>query len=77
MEYTIHSESLVYYALRNDNGYLCFIGGRYKIAHDLKNVCFFDSKSKAQEWIDDFGYIRNYENLQIRQVKVIDIGGVK
>ena len=67
MEYTIYSESLVYYALKNEHGYLCFIGGKYIIAHDLKNIYFFDSKSKAQEWIED---------LQIRQVKVIDIGGV-
>ena len=72
MEYTIYKESLVYYTLRNKDGYVCFIGGTYRILHDMKYIVFFSSVQEAKDFIEEFKDV--YTNLQIRKVKVIDIG---
>ena len=74
MEYTIYNESLVNYALRNKDGYMCFIGGTYRISHDMKYIVFFSSVQEANDFREELEDV--YTNLQIRKVKVIDIGEV-
>lgn len=90
MEYTIYNESLVYYALRNKetggwvNEKPTISGdGKYFEDQEPKNInghwqlrpsgiesaYFFDRLSLVQEWAKDTNY-------EIRQVKIIDIGGV-
>ena len=74
MEYTIHNESLVYYALRNEKGYLCFHGGRYKMSFNMNCLYFFNSVQEAEKAKSEFE--DTYGKLQVRKVKVIDIGEV-
>lgn len=68
MEYTIYNESLVYYALRNENGYL-LSGGTF--GFDMDKIRFIDSLVIAKG-IKEL----NYPDCKIRKVKVIDIGEV-
>lgn len=70
MEYTIYTETLVYYALRNEQGdYYC-----EKISDKtgrLLNATMYGSLSEVQEIRK-----KNPQFDQIRKVKVIDIGEV-
>lgn len=74
MEYTIYSESLIYYALRGEKGYLCFHGGRYEMSFNMNCLYLFNSVQKAEKAKVDFEDA--YSKLSIRKVKVIDIGEV-
>jgi len=74
MEYTIYNESLVYYALRSEKGYLCFHGGRYEMSLNMNCLYLFNSVQKAEKAKSDFEDV--YGKLQIRKVKVMDIGEV-
>ena len=74
MEYIIYTESLVYYALRNEKGYVIFDHGHYGFAFDMTKIEFFPSMDKAKQFIEETKNTKGYENLQIRKVKVIDIG---
>lgn len=76
MEYTIYSESLVYYALRNEKGYVIFDHGHYGFGFDMTKINFFSNMDKAKQFIEETKKYKGYENLQIRKVKVIDIGEV-
>ena len=74
MEYTIYTESLIYYALRNAKGYVIFAHGHYGFGYDMAEIEFFPSIDKAKQFIEETKNTKGYENLQIRKVKVIDIG---
>lgn len=74
MEYTIYNESLVYYALRNEKGYVIFDHGHYGFGFDMTKINFFSNMDKAKQFIEETKKYKGYENLQIRKVKVIDIG---
>ena len=74
MEYTIYTESSVYYALRNEKGYVIFDHGHYGFGFDMTKIEFFPSIDKAKQFIEETKNTKGYENLQIRKVKVIDIG---
>ena len=74
MEYIIYTESLVYYALRNEKGYVIFDHGHYGFGLDMTKIEFFPSIDKAKQFIEETKNTKGYENLQIRKVKVIDIG---
>ena len=76
MEYTIYNESLVYYALRNEKGYVIFDYGYYDFGFSMTKINFFSSINKAKQFIEETKKHKGYENLQIRKVKVIDIGEV-
>jgi len=76
MEYTIHNESLVYYALRNEKGYVIFAHGHWGFGYDMTEINFFPSIDKAKQFIEETKNTKGYENLRIRKVKVIDIGEV-
>ena len=76
MEYTIYSESLIYYALRNEKGYVIFDHGHYGFGFDMTKINFFSNMDKAKQFIEETKKYKGYENLQIRKVKVIDIGEV-
>ena len=76
MEYTIYAESLIYYALRNEKGYVIFDHGHYGFGFDMTKINFFSSMDNAKQFIEETKKIKGYENLQIRKVKVIDIGEV-
>ena len=79
MEYTIYSESLVYYALRDP------IGGKYyhfgaisgPVGVNIEKADRFDTRKEAEDAIR-FACQENpqLKDLQIRKVKVIDIGEV-
>ena len=72
----IHEESLIYYALRNEKGYVIFDHGHYGFGFDMTKINFFSSMDKAKQFIEETKNTKGYENLQIRKVKVIDIGEV-
>ena len=78
MEYTIYNESLVYYALRKDNGkyYGTFDCGDAHVGvvnTDTKlEDCIMYSSLKEAKNVQQF----HKEYTQIRKVKVIDIGEV-
>ena len=76
MEYTIYNESLVYYALRNEKGYVIFDHGHYDFGFSMTKINFFPSMDKAKQFIEETKKFKGYENLQIRKVRVIDIGEV-
>ena len=77
MEYTIYSESLVYYALRDP------IGGKYyhfgaisgPVGVNIEKADRFDTRYEADD-ARRFAVQSNekLKDLQIRKVKVIDIG---
>lgn len=79
MEYTIYNESLVYYALRDP------IGGKYyhfgamsgPVGVDISKCDVFDTRKEAEDartWASQQN--EKLKDLQIRKVKVIDIGEV-
>ena len=74
MENTIYEESLVHYALRNENGYVIFINGHYSIGSDMTKIAFFKNSKEAEKLKQTIKEITSTDNLQIRKVKVIDIG---
>lgn len=79
MEYTIKNESLVYYALRDP------IGGKYyhfgaisgPVGVNIEKADKFDTRKEAEDAIR-FACQENpqLKDLQIRKVKIIDIGEV-
>lgn len=77
MEYTIYNESLVQYALRDTKtgSYICDTSNYSKeypelsTSIHLQNVEMFVSKTQIED-------IAKHCGLQIRKVKVIDIGEV-
>ena len=77
MEHTIYNESLVYYALRdNKTGrYVCSIDNytdeypELSTTYNLQDARIFSNKNVIKD-------IANRCSLQIRKVKVIDIGKV-
>ena len=77
MEYTIYNESLVYYALRDKNTgkYVC--SGRNTVVYfgGIKDAQMFQSMEGAQLAIPSIrNTFKEPPELQIRKVKVIDIG---
>lgn len=75
MEYTIYNESLIYYALRNSEGYLSLNGKVLELQRNMKNIVYFNSIQEAKEQLEEFK--EDFPNLQIRKVKIIDIGEIE
>lgn len=75
MEYTIYNESLIYYALRNSEGYLSLNDKVFELQRNMKNIVYFNSIQEAKEQLEEFK--ENFPNLQIRKVKIIDIGEIE
>ena len=67
MEYTIYTESLVYYAIRKDGKY--FRDGEF--TYTLIDAKVFNSKDVVEALVQN---VPEYKDAEIRKVKMIDIG---
>lgn len=68
MEYTIYSESLVYYTIRKDGKYYNHNG---EFAYGLMTAKAFDSKDVVEALVQNVPQLKDAE---IRKIKMIDIG---
>lgn len=67
MEYTIYTESLVYYVIRKDGLYL---NRKLEFTASLMDAYIYDSLSEVKSLVK----CQRYQGCEVRKVKMIDIG---
>ena len=75
MEFTIHSESAVYYALKDEKGkYLLSQGGTFKTGYSMNKLVLFETIDEATNVVTNKDVKDIFGTLQIRKMKIVDIG---